>query len=169
MNNNDKTNVSVKEHRHLTTRDDMRVAVIDLIAQARRELVICSPALDPALYNRAVLTEALGHFIAQKGYCRLRIVVEDTEQLLLDNVRLVELTRRYSDIILIRRLGELHHGLAEMIIVADSESCFRQQDVATIDATLDLHVPHLSIPLARRFESIWAASEPVPGLHGFLP
>jgi hypothetical protein len=69
--------------------------------------------------------------------------------------------------ILIRRLGEQHRGLAEMFLVADGESCLHQQDIAAIDATLDFHAPHLAIPLARRFEAIWAAGEPVPGLHTF--
>jgi phosphatidylserine/phosphatidylglycerophosphate/cardiolipin synthase-like enzyme len=155
------------EHRHPMTRDDLHIAIVDLFAQARREIVICSPALDPAIYNRITLTDALGHFIARLARCRVRIVVEDTEHMLLSSVRLVELARRFSDKILIQRLGEPHHGLTEMFIVADSESCLFQQDLATIDATLDLHAPHLALPLARRFEDIWAASEPAPGLHNF--
>ena len=149
------------------TRDDLRVAAVDLIAQARREIVICSPALEPALYNRAALAEALGHFIARQARCRARIVVEDTEHMLLSSSRLVELARRFSDMILIQRLGEPHHGLTEMFIVADSESCLYQQSTAVIDTTLNLHTPHLAVPLARRFENIWTASEPVPGLHSF--
>ena len=52
-------------------------------------------------------------------------------------------------------------------MVADGESCLYQQDIAAIDATLDLHAPHLAAPLALRFEDIWAASEPAPGLHNF--
>jgi len=167
MNDRRKSNAPVKEHRHPTTRDDLSEAALDLIAQARHEIMICSPALDPSLYNRAALTEALGHFIARLARSRARIVVEDTEHMLLSSVRLVELARRFSDMILIQRLGEPHHGLTEMFIVADNESCLYQQDIATIDATLDLHTPHLALPLARRFEDIWTASEPVPGLHGF--
>jgi len=167
MNCHSQSTIPAKEHRHVTTRDDLRVAAVDLIAQARREIVICSPALEPALYNRAALAEALGHFIARQTRGRARIVVEDTEHMLLSNTRLVELARRFSDIILIQRLGEPHHGLTEMFIVADSESCLYQQSTAVIDATLDLHTPHLAVPLARRFEDIWAASEPVPGLHSF--
>lgn len=149
------------------TRDELRVAAVDLIARARREIVICSPALDPALYNRATLAEALGHFIARQARCRARIVVEDTEHMLQSSTRLVELARRFSDMILIQRLGEPHHGLTEMFIVADSESCLYQRDIAVIDATLDLHTPQLAVPLTRRFEDIWAASEPAPGLHSF--
>jgi len=161
------SDIPAKEHRHPTTRDELRVAAVDLIAQARREIMICSPALDPALYNRTTLAEALGHFIARQARCRARIVVEDTEHMLQSNTRLVELARRFSDMILIQRLGEPHHGLTEMFMVADSESCLYQQDITTINATLDLHTPHLAIPLARRFEDIWATSEPVPGLHSF--
>lgn len=149
------------------TRDELSIAAVDLLAQARREIVICSPALDPALYNRSALTDALGHFIARQARARARIVVEDTEHMLLSSVRLVELTRRFSDKILIQRLGEPYHGLTEMFMVADSESCLCQRDITVIDATLDLHAPHLAAPLARRFEDIWAASEPAPGLHNF--
>lgn len=167
MMDDSKTDKPAKEHRHPTTREDLRSAAVDLIALARRELVICSPALDPALYNRAALGEALGHFIARQARCRVRIVVEDTEHMLQGSVRLVELARRFSDLILIQRLGEPHHGLTEMFMVADSESCLYQPDITTINATLDLHAPQLALALARRFEDIWSASEPVPGLHGF--
>jgi regulator of extracellular matrix RemA (YlzA/DUF370 family) len=167
MSDHRETDVPAKEHRHIKTRDDLRVAIVDLITHARREIAICSPALDPALYSHASLAEALGHYIARQARGRVCIVVEDTEHMLLSSVRLVELARRFSDRVLIQRLGEPHHGMTEMFIVADSESCLYQQDITVIDAMFDLQAPHLARPLARRFEDIWAASEPVPGLHGF--
>jgi hypothetical protein len=167
MSDHSQSEAPAKEHRHPTTRDDLQVAATDIIARARREIMICSPVLDPALYNRATLAEALGHFVARRANNRIRVVVEDTGHMLLTGVRLVELARRFSDMILIRRLGEPHHGLAEMFVVADGENCLHQQDTAAMDATLDFHAPHLAIPLARRFEAIWTASEPVAGLHPF--
>ena len=167
MNTDSQTGTPEKEHRHPTTRDELYNAAVDLVTRARREILICSPMLDPALYNRAALTEAFGHFIARRASNRIRVVVEDTEHMLLADVRLVELTRRFSDMILIRRLGEPHRGLAEMFLVADGEHCLHQRDVVSLDATLDFHTPRLASPLARRFEAIWAASEPAPGLHPF--
>lgn len=167
MNADNQTDSPEKEHRHPTTRDELYSAAVDLVNRARREVLICSPMLDPALYNRVALSEALSHFIARRASNRIRIAIEDSEHMLLADVRLVELTRRFSDMILIRRLGEQHHGLAEMFLVADAEHCLHQQDIATIDATLDFHAPRLATPLAHRFETIWAASEPVPGLHSF--
>jgi hypothetical protein len=167
MSDDSQSKAPVAKHRHPTTRDDLRVATVDVIAGARREIMICSPALDPALYNRASVADALGHFIARQARCRIRIVVEDTEHMLLSCVRLVELARRFSDIIQIQRLGEPHRGLTEMFIVADAVSCLYQQDITVMDATLDLNSPQRTSALAQRFEKIWAAGEPAPGLHGF--
>ena len=167
MTSESQTNTTAKEHRHPVTRDELLTAVVDGITRARREILICSPMLDPALYNRVSVTDALGHFIARRASNRVRVVVEDTEHMLLADVRLVELTRRFSDLILIRRLGEPHRGLAEMFIVTDGEHCLHQRDITTTDATLDFHSPQLANPLAQRFEAIWAASEPAPGLHPF--
>lgn len=161
------TSQPVTEHRHPTSRDDLRAAVVDLISVARREILLCSPALDPALFNRAVVTDALSHFITRQARGRIRVVVEDTEQMLQSCVRLVELARRFSDILLILRLGEPQRGLTEMLMVVDSASCLQQPDTAVIDATLDLNAPQRAITLAHRFEKIWANCDPVPGLHGF--
>lgn len=167
MNIEEKTAQMEKEHRHLTTRDDLRAAAINLLAGARHEVLICAPMLDAAFFNRADLTQAMGQFIARRAGNRVRIVVEDTEHMLQANVRLVELTRRFSDLILIRRLGEQHHGLAEMFIVGDKANSLHQRDVTGVDATCDFHAPSLADPLARRFETYWDASEPVVGLHPF--
>lgn len=156
-----------KEHRHINTRDSLRAAAIDLIASARHEVLICAPMLEAAYFNRADLAQALGQFIARRAGNRIRIMVEDGEHMLQADVRLVELTRRFSDLILIRRLGEQHHGLAELFIVVDKASSLHQSDITTVDATCDFHTPSLADPLARRFETFWAASEPLTGLHPF--
>ena len=167
MDSEKSTETSGKQHRHLSTRDALRAAAVDLISTARREVCICAPVLDAAFYNRADLTQALAHFIARRAGNQIRIVVEDGEHMLLADVRLVELARRFSDLLRIRRLAEQDHGLAEMFIVADAHSCLHQRDIMSMDATCDFHAAPLALPLARRFETIWAASEPLPGLHPF--
>lgn len=167
MDSDKETGPKAKEHRHLSTRDDMRAAAVDLLMGARQEVLIAAPVLDAAFFNRADLAQAVGHFIARRAGNRMRMVVEDSEHLLQADVRLVELARRFSDLILIRRLGEQHHGLAELFIVADGKSSLHQSDITTVDAICDFHTPRLAEPLARRFEAFWAASEPLTGLHPF--
>ena len=154
-------------HHHPQTREALGDALLDLVATARHDLVLCATALDPALFNSTALHDALARLLTRHPRNRVRLVVEDTEHMLTHCARLVGLARRLSDLLTIHRLGERHHGLNMMFAVADSESCLVQQDLGVIDATLDLHAPRLAAPLVERFDDIWAASEPVPGLHGF--
>ena len=156
-----------KTHRHPVTREALHGGVLQVIHSARHELLICSPALDVALFNSTALSDALSRFLAGRAQNRARIVVEDTEHMLLSCTRLVELARRLSDLLQIRRLGEAHHGMTELFVVADRESCLRQPDLGRTNATLDMATPRLAAPLAQRFDEIWDASEPAPGLHGF--
>jgi hypothetical protein len=167
MNDQNKSAGTDPTHRHPDSREGLRTAQLDIVRSARHELRILAPALDAVLFNGSAMAEALGRFIAGHGRNRVRMVVEDTEHMLQTCIRFVELTRRFSDLLLIRRLGEQHHGLTEMFVLADDDSCLYQQDVGLVDATLDLHAPRAVGPLASRFEDIWAAAEPVPGLHTF--
>jgi hypothetical protein len=167
MNDLNKSDEPGLPHRRVETREALRNALLDLLRGAHREFLVVSPALDAALFNGQALGEELGHFLARHTGNHARLVVEDTEQMLTTCTRLVELARRFPDLILIRRLGEAHHGLSEMFAVADGAGCLVQAETGILNATLDLASPARAAPLVRRFEDIWAAAEPVPGLHIF--
>lgn len=167
MNEREILEASAGEHRHLQAREALRDAHLELVNSARHELAVATPALDDAIWNSAAMGDALGHFLARHARNRVRIVIEDTEHMLTHCSRLVELARRFSDLLLIRRLGDPHRGLAELIFLADRNSCLVQADIRRVDATLDLAAPRTAAPHVQRFEQIWDASEPVSGLHGF--
>lgn len=167
MNEQDNPEPAQAEHRHPDTRESLRQAALALVQSARRELMVVSPVLDAALWNSAAMGEALGRFISRSRNNHARLVVEDTEHMLVTCTRLVELARRFSDLLLIRRLGEPHRGLNQMFMIADGDSCIVQQDIGVMNATLDLHKPQVVAPLAVRFEEIWGAADPAPGLHIF--
>lgn len=167
MNSQNIDDASAAGHRRLQTREALRAALVGLVTSTRSEFALVAPMLDSSIWNSAAMGEALGHLVARSSRHRTRIVVEDTEFLLTACPRLVELTRRFSDLILIRRLGEPHRGLNEMFAIADRHSCLAQTDLGTLDAMLDLNAPRITAPYLQRFEDIWAAAEPAPGLHGF--
>jgi hypothetical protein len=167
MSNTKSSDTEEGAHNHPRTRESLHRSVLEVIHRARHELLICSPALDVALFNSTALHGGLSRFLTTRARNRARIVIEDTEQMLESCVRLVELARRVSDLLQIRRLGEAHHGMTELFVIADRETCLRQQDITRTDATVDFETPRVAAPLAQRFDEIWDASEPVPGLQGF--
>lgn len=154
-------------HSHPDTREGLRAAQLELVRSAHHELRILTPALDAAAFNGSAMAETLGRFIASHSRNRARVIVEDTEHMLQTCTRFVELARRFSDLLIVRRLGEPHRGLREMFMVADHDSCLYQPDIALVDATLDLHTPKQAGALGQHFEEIWASTEPAPGLHHF--
>lgn len=161
------SNPTEARHAHPETREALREALLRLVQAARHEIAVVAPVLDAALWNSAAMGEALSQLVTRHRRNRVRIVVEDSEHLLATCARLVELARRLSDLVLIRRLGKAHHGLNELLAIADHDGCLVQADVGILDATLDLDTPHLAAPRLRRFEEIWDAADPLPGLHIF--
>jgi len=156
-------------HAHPDTRDSLHAALLQLVQEARHELAVVAPALDPGIWNSTAMGAALGRLATGHSRNRIRIVVEDSENLLAACARLVELARRVSDIVQIRRLGETHRGLNAVIAVADHNGCLLQPDAGVLNATLDLETPRQAAPQLLRFEEIWEAADPLPGLHGFRP
>lgn len=167
MNDGNISGTPAEAHRHPNTRDALRAALLELVRAARSEFRLASPVLDPIVFRENAVTDELGHFLARRAGNRILMIAEDTEQMLTTLPRLVDLARRFSDLFLLRRLGETHHGLIRMFAIADHTGCLVQPDIGRFDATLDLAAPHLAIPLVRQFEEFWAGADPVPGLHMF--
>lgn len=167
MNEHENSKLPEPRHTHPKTLAGLHEALLEVAKQAHHELAFAAPALDAALWNGAAMRESLGHLIARQPRNRIRIVLVDTEHMLTTCERLVDLARRFSDLLMIRRVGEPHLGLSEMFAIADQRSIVVQRDVRLVEATLDVESPRAAAPYVQRFEEIWQASEPVPGLHGF--
>ena len=146
-------------------RDEVADFLAGLAESATREIVIFAPQIDGALFNTPRFARALASFAARHRNNLARIVVEDTEQVLRDNDRLVGLCRRLSDFIHMHQVAEEHLGIREMFLVIDHRGFLHQQDVAKPDCVADSHNTHDAVLLARRFNELWDHSEPIPSLH----
>jgi hypothetical protein len=152
-------------HRLVRDRDEIRNTLTALAQSAAREIMIFTPHLDGYLFNSGRFARALASFAARHRHNRARILVEDTEQALRDNDRVIELCRRLSDFIELRRVGEEHLGLREMFVVVDQRSCLYQQDLAKPDTVVHTQNVREALLLARRFNALWDRSDPIPALR----
>ena len=145
----------------LKSRDAVRAQITLLVGQARHELRIFAPQLDPALYNTTELTGQLASFVARDRHNFVHILVEDSDQAMRDNDRVVLLCRRMSDFVRIHRVGEQHIGLQEMFLVVDRLGYLHQPDLSQPDCLSASADTRGAVQLAQRFQEMWERSEPI--------
>jgi hypothetical protein len=139
--------------------------LVALIAQARHELAVFQPQLEPALFNASATTNALVAFVTAHRHNRVRLLVEDAEQAVRDNPRVVELCRRLSDFVEMRQVGEEHRGLRELFVTADRSGYLHQSDLTRPECVIELHDRGHGGELAQRFEAMWERSEPIAAIR----
>lgn len=145
----------------LKTRDAVRAQITLLTNQARHEIRLFTPQLDPVLFNTAELMSLLTSFVARDRHNFVHILVEDSDQAVRDNDRIVLLCRRMSDFVHLHRVGEQHIGLKEMFLAVDHLGYLHQPDLARHDCVSASADTRGTVMLVRRFQEMWERSEPV--------
>lgn len=145
--------------------EQVRERMALLAEGARHDIQLFAPQLDARLFNGGQLTAALAHFVARHHHGRVRFLIEDGEQALRDNQRVIELCRRLSDFVDLRQVGEVHRGLREVFVVADRAGYVHQQDITKPTFVVDPAGRRTAVELAGRFEAMWEQSEPLTGLR----
>jgi hypothetical protein len=151
--------------RTLRDRGEIAAQIATLASQARREIALFAPELDPALFNTAALDHALISLATGHRHNRARLLVEDARQAIRDNPRLVELMRRLSESLDLRQVGEEHAGLRELFVLVDREGYLHQLDLGRPECLLDLHGRREAAELSRRFQEMWDRSEPITSIR----
>lgn len=149
-------------YRQLATSEDNRQAALQLVTQARRSLAIFSRDLEPAIYNTADFVTAVQQLALRSRYSRIRMVVIDPLPAVTDGHRLIELTRRLSSYMEIRRPSEDHAKLAEAFLITDDTGLLYRPLAARYEGFADPDNPFEASTRLRRFDEIWETAEPEP-------
>ena len=161
---NDQQNPARSRH-VIRLQDEVAAGLLGLLGEARRRVDIFSPRLDPALFNTQGATAALAAVATRNRLSRVRILIEDSQQLVRDNIRLVNLARRFSDFVRLQRLGEEHIGLNETIVLVDGRASLYQADLARHEYVIERGGGLGTAELVLRFNAMWDRSEPIPEIH----
>lgn len=153
------------QRRIIRVRSEVSEFLAGLAENATREIVIFAPQLDGSLFNTTRFARALASFAARHRHNLARIVVEDTEQALRDNDRLVGLCRRLSDFLYMHQVAEEHLGIHEMFVVVDHRSYLHQEDITKPECVAGPSDAREAVLLARRFNELWDRSEAIISLR----
>jgi len=164
-NSSNQPGAGVTPRQHLTTREDVRNAIATLLEHAQRNVVVFGPVLDGYYFNTNRVADALGRFISQHHENRARFLIENGQQVVRDNARLIAMAKRFGDAIHIRAVGDDHVGLHELFIVADSGSYLYQENLDRLEGVAAYEASRDATPMARRFDGMWDMSQPVAGIN----
>jgi hypothetical protein len=149
---------------HLRSRVEAHDLMTDMLAQARRQIAIFAPVLDASLFNTSRVAQALASFAATHRNNLVRLLVEDSVQAVHDNGRVVELCRRFSDFIKMRRVDEDHAGLREMFVIIDDHAYLHQREIDNPDFLAAVDTRRDVRPLILRYERMWDRSHAIPSI-----
>ena len=143
----------------LTDRGSIRAAGVELAAGARRELLIFSHDLDPDLYDRQDFLTAVQQLALANPWYPVRILLGEPQRALLGGHRLIELSRRLSSRIAVRRVAEDFRNRADAFLIADGTGyCLRRQ-AERPEAVVEFRGGGPARRLRAEFEQIWEHSD----------
>ena len=148
------------DYRELTSSEDNRQAAVQLASQARRSLALFTRDLDPAIYDTQEFIAAVQQLALRSRYTRIRIVVIDPVAAVKDGHRLIELARRLSTYIEIRRPSEDHAKLPDSFLISDDTGLLYRPLANRYEGFADPYNPFEARNRLRSFDEIWEQAEP---------
>ena len=148
----------------LSQRADVRRAALDLACAARRSLALLSAALEPAVFDQSALIEAVAA-LARRRDARLRILVREPRYVMARGHGLVELARRLSTTIELRRPHPQHRDVTEQLLVTDEVGLLFRPTELHYEGWASLHAPVEARRRLRFFDEMWSLAEPDPELQ----
>ena len=144
----------------LTTRDDNRSAAAILATQSRRQIELLSPDLEPALYDQTAFIEALTRLSLSSPRARIRILAKDFDRTVKEGHRLVELSRRLSSFVEIRKVHSDYQEYNESFLLADDYGLLHRRHSPRFEGVFSCKSPLEVRRLRAYFDEVWGRSEP---------
>jgi hypothetical protein len=140
-------------------------AALALATQARRTLLLYTDDLDPALYDHEAFCDAITQFVTHNRHARIQVLVRDPGHAVKDGHRLIELARRLSSFIELRRRNPEYAEDSQTFLIADETGVLQRPHPGRFEGTVCFRAAVQARELARYFSEVWETSEPDPELR----
>lgn len=150
--------------RVLTSCDETRMAVADLLGYADRGLAILTQNLEPEIYDHEIFLERLKKFILARSFARIRVLIVHPERTMKLGNDFVTMGRRLNSYIEIRHVKPELRDCDDAFCIADDQAIVYRADAASWDG-LFAHDPAVAKIYLERFDKLWQACELEPELR----
>lgn len=143
----------------LTTRDDNRHAAAVLATQARRTIELFTPDLEPALYDQTLFIDALTQLCLSSPRARVRVLSKHFERVVKDGHRLIEVARRLSSYVELRKVHSDYQDNNETFLLVDDDGLLHRRHAARFEGVFSCKAPLEVRRLRAFFDEVWERSE----------
>lgn len=149
----------------LTSLGEVRAAVNEIAAGARRLISIYTPDLEPDLYDQSSFLELIKHFVLTHSFAKVRVLLAEPTRVVRENNRFVAMGRRLSSCIDLRYVAAQAPQRASAYLIADDRAIMYRMRADTWDGIADVNNPPVAKLYLQEFDSIWNASAVDHGLR----
>lgn len=135
------------------------------IPRALRRVCILSTRLDPDIYDRDPVRDALLEFATGHPQAEVQMLVREPQALARSGHRLLRLAQRLSSHVRLRALPPACPTPEDEFLVADTGAVLCWQQTRPLRGYGVLHAPAEARRLGEAFEELWSTSEEAPELR----
>lgn len=143
----------------ISTKEEMRQAVIDVTTEATRKISIFTHDLDPGIYDDPDFLELIKHLVLSQTYARIRVLIADPSRAIKNGNSFVHLGRRLNTYIEFRHVREDLRTHAESFCIADETALVYRLQHDRWEGIADTYEPAVTKLYGKMFDEIWQASE----------
>lgn len=143
----------------IDTSEDNRAAVLQLVSQGGRNLDIFSRDLEPRIYDTPEFTDAVRTLAIKTRDMRVRILVIDPDFIIKHGHRLIELARRLTSHMEIRKVHEDYCNNPEAYLIVDNRGLLHRKNATRYEAVVNFNNPMRATELYHQFTEMWERSK----------
>jgi len=143
----------------ISTKEEMRLAVIDVMSEASRRISIFTHDLEPGIYDDPEFLEIVKHFVLPQTYSRIRVLIADPSRAIKNGNNFVHLGRRLNTYIEFRHVREDLRTHKEAFFITDETALVYRLQHEKWEGIADTYEPSVAKVYGQMFDEIWQASE----------
>ena len=147
------------------SREELSMISQHMASQARQSLHIYTRDLDAELYDNEAFVETLSRLARRSRYSIIRILLLDSDKVVKNGHRLINLHQKLDSYIKIRKVDEQHKDYVSAFMLADECGAIFRQFGDRYEAETNYNDPALAGNLLKLFMEVWEMSAPDPQLR----
>jgi len=156
---------STSDASKVETRQENADAALALVKQCGLKLAIISHQLDPFVYDQTEFVEAIKQLALKGRYVDIRILTFEPTLIVRRGHKLVELARKLSSYIEIRKPSSQYKSFNEAVLIADEIGYLFRESAEQYRGKVNFNGRRESKHMLDVFNSMWETSKPDPNFR----